>query len=772
MTHKNYLLHITFLLICLFFSITRMQAAIGDWTIYSSYYEAKKVVDLKNSIYVLCNGRLYCYDNEDTSVETYDKANLLNGNTILDLLACKETNELVIIYDDGNVDLMNADGDVYNMPELQQKNLDDKTVNDISLSGTFVYISTNSGIVVFDIKNRVVRDFYSIGHPVKSVTIDNGYIYAVCDKSVYKGNLSQNLLDKNNWNVISDNNFNHIINLNGHIYCYYTNNLYEITNKQDFSCKDLGWYVIKGWNIVNDKLFVYTKDKILNIDKDGNLNAITASGVNYMSAREGTSYFAVLDDKGLCKASLSGNELVCTSLVTPFGPRRNYAYHINMLSDRLLLTGGAFIYPEVSREGTIMQLKDGKWTCFEEKGPIASVVDGLYHNVTDVVQDPNNSEHFFACAACAGLFEFKDGKFVKKYNQHNSPLTSIMPNDYYADYLVRVTGLSYDNDGNLWMLNNECDTIVRVMKNDGKWTSFYFDEIAGYPTFDQVLHDSRGLVWINSRRSTTVHNAGILVFNTNGTINKISDDKHRFISTIKNQDGISYIPTLVNCVIEDRDGVIWIGTDVGPFMIKMPESVFDSDFNFTQVKVPRNDGTNFADYLLSGVQITCIAYDGGNRKWFGTADNGIYLTSADGTEIIEHFTAENSPLISNQIFSISIDGQTGEVFIATFDGLVSYRGTSTEPAITSNENNVRVYPNPVRPDYDGKLVITGLMSSTDVKIVNAAGRLVNQGVSVGGEYTWNIRTSDGKRPSSGVYYVLAADSNGNNGVATKFIIIK
>ena len=44
--------------------------------------------------------------------------------------------------------------------------------------------------------------------------------------------------------------------------------------------------------------------------------------------------------------------------------------------------------------------------------------------------------------------------------------------------------------------------------------------------------------------------------------------------------------------------------------------------------------------------------------------------------------------------------------------------------------------------------------------------------SVGGEFTWDRLTNEGKQAASGVYYVLATDSEGDKGVATKFLIVK
>lgn len=751
----------------------KSAAAIGDWTIHSAYHNAEKVAVLDDVVYVLCDGSLFSYDSEDTSVETYSKTDVLNGSGIIDILPCRSEHLLVIVYEDGNIDLLGSDGDAYNMPELYQKTLDDKTINDVMAEGSKVYVSTNAGIVVIDVRRRVVENFYSFGHQVRSVVISGGDIIAACSDGVFKGKLTSNLLDRNNWSLVSSAHFTRLISLDSKIFAY-SSSLYEITDNSTFGYKSLGNYSVSNWNVVGDRLFVYASGKVVSVGKDGSVQSIDAPNVNYMTARNAGNYWVASSNQGLMDATLSGNAVKpAGTVVCPEGPWRNYAYNMTMQDGTLLIAGGAFTYPEVKREGTIMQYADGKWSAFDETEAINTVGADFYRNITDVVRDGSEQDHYFASAACSGLYEFRDGKMVAHYSYDNSPLRSILPNASRAGYYVRVTGLAYDSDNNLWMLNNECDTIVRVLKNNGKWGAYYFPEIKGYPTFDQVMFDRRGWAWINSRRSTSSgHRAGFLVLDNNGTVNQLSDDRHKFITSFRNQDGTSYTPTLLNCICEDLDGAVWIGTELGPFMIENPAEVFNSDFSLTQVKVPRNDGSNLADYLLSGVQIKCITCDGGNRKWFGTAGNGVYLVSADGTEVIQHFTTENSPLISDEIFDIAIDGKTGEVFFATVEGLVSYRGDATDPMPELNKDNVRVFPNPVRPDYNGIITVTGLMSGTDVKIVNAAGRLVNQGTSVGGEYTWNGCTADGRRAASGIYYVLAADCDGNDGVATKFLIVK
>ena len=175
---------------------------------------------------------------------------------------------------------------------------------------------------------------------------------------------------------------------------------------------------------------------------------------------------------------------------------------------------------------------------------------------------------------------------------------------------------------------------------------------------------------------------------------------------------------------------------------------------------------------MNGVNATCITVDGANRKWIGSGGSGLYLISADGQQELFHFTKSNSPLLSDNINDIAIDGETGEVFIATDAGLCSYTSDAIDAEDELNKSNIKVYPNPIRPESRQLVRVTGLAYNTNVKIANAAGRLVYEGTSNGGEFTWNCRTTAGKPVSTGVYYILAADENGNKGASAKVLIVR
>lgn len=197
-----------------------------------------------------------------------------------------------------------------------------------------------------------------------------------------------------------------------------------------------------------------------------------------------------------------------------------------------------------------------------------------------------------------------------------------------------------------------------------------------------------------------------------------------------------------------------------------------NDVCFNQVKVQRNDGTNYADYLLSGIDINCIAVDGAGRKWLGTNGNGVYLISEDNDTQVHHFLSNNSPLLSDNIESIAINGTTGEVFFGTDKGLCSYMSDATTPSEEMTTDNVWAYPNPVRPDYTGLITITNLSYNADIKIVSSNGVLVNQGRSNGGTYTWDGKDKKGKRVASGVYMVEIATSDGSKGTVCKIAIVR
>jgi hypothetical protein len=221
---------------------------------------------------------------------------------------------------------------------------------------------------------------------------------------------------------------------------------------------------------------------------------------------------------------------------------------------------------------------------------------------------------------------------------------------------------------------------------------------------------------------------------------------------------------------EDLNGNLWLGTNQGILVMYSPGRLFtDGTVIAQEILVPRNDGTDYADPLLETQKITDIEVDGSNRKWIGTAAGGAFLVSENGQEQIYHFNTGNSPILSNSIIDICVDGKTGEVFFGTDKGIISFRGEATSGA--SNYANVRVFPNPVRETYDGPIAISGLVAETTVKITDIGGNLVNEIRSLGGQAIWDGTDFNGNRVATGVYLVFLANRGATAAHVTKILFI-
>jgi hypothetical protein len=415
----------------------------------------------------------------------------------------------------------------------------------------------------------------------------------------------------------------------------------------------------------------------------------------------------------------------------------------------------------------IQILKNNEWDIYQNEG-ISESTGVSYQGAFCMGIDPSDENHIFT-GSRNGLYEFRNGKFVKYYDNGNSP---IEPFDGVSKEYQLVTGTEFDKQGNLWILNSSAPTTALVKYTNGTFTKLSHSILMklnrgtiqnrSNAELSKIIIDSKGLMWF-------VNNNWVLPalyqYNT-------ENDNIIAYENIVNQDGTKInIQDGIRCVVEDLEQNIWVGTSMGPVMLERSE-IENNGSTFTQVKVPRNDGTNYADYLLEGVNIKSIVVDGGNRKWIGTIGNGLYLISADNMEQIEHFTADNSPLLSNNIFSLAINNETGELYIGTDIGLCSYTTDATAALSSIEKDNVYAYPNPVEPGYDGLITIVGLSLDADVKILSASGQLVAQGRSNGGTFTWNGRDKKGRRVVSGIYMVVTATNKGEKGTVCKIAIIR
>jgi sugar lactone lactonase YvrE len=321
---------------------------------------------------------------------------------------------------------------------------------------------------------------------------------------------------------------------------------------------------------------------------------------------------------------------------------------------------------------------------------------------------------------------------------------------------LRTGSSAFDKDLNLWVINGGVKKILHVKKNiageDKKenWVGFDFSSVLDNPIqyIQSFIVTSKGLKIIPLRRSQ-----GLMVFEDKDESGKdFAQPTKANCKILKKEENKGALPSNeVTALAEDYDGNIWIGTDNGLAVLYNPDLVLKQENGWDAQRL-KLDFEGRVQYILDKEYITCITVDGANRKWYGTINNGVYCFSPDGYTQIYHFTAENSPLLSNVIRDIAIDNKTGEVFFGTDIGLISLKGEATVGA--DDFKNTFIYPNPVRPEHTGNITISGLMDRTDIKITDVAGNLVFKGVSAGGQLLWDGKNFDGGRVATGVYYLM------------------
>lgn len=503
---------------------------------------------------------------------------------------------------------------------------------------------------------------------------------------------------------------------------------------------------------------------------------------------DGNYIYAASSTNGLYRAALTGNLLdpgqwervggyvartysvdqdllAKAKTLSPGGPENNLFGFMRFYNGKLYSVAGGFSYDKDNDYAGIVQIYDkGSWTIAGHD------VDSLDdHKITDMSTidiDPTDDSHYFV-AGRSGLYEFRNNRFVKSFSYDNSPLKSaatiVQPTKGY----VLVFTVKFDRGGNLWVFNSQSAgaPILRYTRG-GEWEEYDAAALKASNMsllmMTNAMFDRDSLLWCVNGHFIQ-HGVVCYQPSSKGT---------NLYNSFVNEDGTILDVREVNDIEEDLEGNIWVATSVGPLYINYADKTKSSeDQVFQQYKVPRNDGTDLADYLLSGVSITGIAIDGANRKWFSTLGNGVYLVSADNNTEVHHFLTNNSPLLSDNVSAVAIDKSTGEVFFATDKGLCSYVSDASQTVDKMSKDVTYAYPNPVKPGYTGPITITGLTYDADVKIVTTSGVLVAQGRSNGGSFVWDGNDLDGKRVASGVYMVQTATSNGDKGTVCKIAIV-
>ena len=755
------------------------QLSVGTWRDHLPYEEATAIAIGADRVFAATPFSAFRYLFEDNSIELFSKTNgLAESNvTAIDYLESKEI--CVIGYQNGNIDLIQG-LEVFNINDIKLSSfVGDKQINDVTFRNDKAYLSTGFGIVVLDLDAREVADTWFINGQnnivsVNQIVFDDTHWYAATDNGIFRADVNNNFLANfQNWTKLEDLPLPDLdyaeitffgddrllaLELNGNQSAIWSMDLETETWGYLPGFEELGIFNIDA---NQDQLVVCTFQRVERFATDlsslGFRNFITGVLMNPRQAKlsDSNDVWIASQFGGLLRWGADDTE----NIFTPTGPPSNECRRLDAYNDNIWVASGGVnvIWNNRYAKDGVYGLVDDRWNevaLLEGENAIGSINDFM-----DVAVDPTNNSRVMFGTWEEGLVEVVNGVITNIYNEENSPLM-IRPSD--TGGWIGIGGVDYDESGNLWMTNTYSENPLILRTASGNFVPMNFGgEIDEEQLIGDVMVDVNNYVWVILPRGE-----GMLVRDTRGTLADPTDDSFR---RLINEEGEGGLPTNdVFCFEEDIDGEIWIGTAQGIAVFYAPTSIFSSDnFDAQQILITQDGNVQI---LLETEIVTCIEIDGSNRKWVGTQGNGVYLFSPDGLSQIEHFTAENSPLLSNNITDIALNQRNGEVFFATENGISSYQGSATN--FDQEINNITVYPNPVEADYEGSITIDGLAYQTDVRITDMAGNAVFATTSFGGRAIWDGTNFNGERVSTGVYLVFASNDDGSATNVGKVAVIR
>jgi hypothetical protein len=767
MSQKSIL--VSFFLLLSLFSLLPAQSGlkVGEWRDYISYRQATEVVYRRGTAYAIVLGGMFSYTPSTEEVRTFSTIQGLHSTDPTRIFHDEITGLIFIGFADGTINYFSDPDDIRFLTDIQRNNFfTQKEINAFAGDGERLYVATDFGVVIYDLESFLTAfTITQFGEnpsklPVNAIAINQGRIWlSLGDMGLYSAPRNAiNLSDPSIWRREDGENGLPLVDgldlasLDDQMYLRVDTTVYVRDSAGQWTIDE---FLDREWDYLSSQQGSVTASKNSTtriVANWGGIREVNTGGRVFSSVAVGDTVFLANFFNGL-QVLVRGQ--TGFEAITPDGPYTNNC-------TRVVAGNGEFYVapkghdeafnPSPDASGIFYHNQSDGWTLLNKfNGSLDE--SGLSERFARAYYNPNSRTAYLGSWG-QGVMELKDGVPITSYTCENSGLSQVTTDCNTGNREnTRVSGLAMDPDGNLWVSMSFAQAPLAVRLANGEWFQ-YPANLFPNNNFIDLIVDDYGSKWILNRRN------GVWIFNDNGTPTNLADDVNLRLTSGLNE---GFLPSdNVLSIAKDQDGFVWVGTDVGV-------TVFFDPFSISQgIRVDGSCPVFELRCLLKDEQINAIAVDGGNRKWMAT-NNGVFLVSEDGDELIANFTIENSPLLSNNVLDVTVDNQTGEVFFATEKGLVSYQGDATAGA--ENCDDVLVYPNPVFRSFDGMITIKGSSSGSKVKITTASGMLVQELEAQGGTATWNGMDLYGNKVASGIYLALISRDDGSKACIGKFSVI-
>lgn len=754
-------------LMLLVVSISGMAQTTGSWKGYFSYTDINDISQSATAFYAAAENAVFSKNLGTNAVSTINTIDGISGQTITAMYHSSSFNKTLLGYDTGlMIVINNSDGSILNVVDIINRQLPPnlKRVNHFEEHEGILYISCDFGIVEYNLNTLLFGDTFFIGNggaelATRQTAVLGNQIFAATANGIRRAALSNpNLIDFAQWTTITPGNWTHMerfgsellaATATGQLFRYNGSNFNVFTQlpapPSDVRATDTHLIITTPGVVQIYNTTLGITGQVTAAQLSPNVLTLTKATVI------GDSVYIGTRQEGVYVSVLNSNVF---ENITPDGPLRNNIWSINASPAGLYATYGGYTIDFVPNEDFfgISKYDGSSWLNIpydEVHAPGKTA-----RNLVRTVVNPNNPAQVYVASYHDGLLKFENDVLVTQFDESNSGLESLVftPDPTYRS--VRVELGAFDRNGTLWMSNNQIENGIKALRPDGAWQSYNTENIlSGAARIGRMIIDKNGTKWM------TTYSDGVVAFNENGNIFKK-------LTTGPDQGNL---PSVLSWSLAiDNNNQLWIGTYRGLRVLSSVDRFQQTSQMIANPIIIIED--DVPQELLFEQFITDIAVDGANNKWIGTGDSGVFLVSPNGRETLFRFTTDNSPLPSNQVNDIEINGETGEVFIATAKGMVSFKGTATEGA--DSLSDVFVYPNPVRPEFEGTVKVSGLTDKANVKITDIGGSLVHEEIAQGGTIEWDTRAFGKYRVASGVYMIFISTEDGAETTVKKVMIIR
>lgn len=762
---RFFLLHL--FLCTVFQGFAQKTPAIEGWRVHLPFQDGRSLCESGRKVYVGSQSGVFTYQEEEHSLEILSRVNGLSDVDVKLLGVHPASGAVVIVYENANIDIIDGNS-IYNISDIYTKLIiGEKRVNNISFNNDLAYLSCSFGIVVIDLPRKTIIDNYDHLGPngteleIFDVEPYDGNLYASSPQGLYRASLNSfNLKNYQSWSLFKT-------AASGTFLAAYKGKLYAVldSNVQVFDGSAWTAYSPQVKNPVNmevdhGKLLLANAVSVVTDDGSGNPQVKSFNGLVDAMLGNDNELYTLGSGTGLVANHPNGG----VDFYFPSGPFGRTATRMSyQSSDHSLWVAGGSVNGFGTSSGWANQYNNNKFYRFTGDSWINYKQVNLPQiepakDFIDVNVDQATNKVYLSSFG-GGLFElqYNPDLQVNVYDASNSSL------QLFAGSTL-VSGSCVDVKGNLWVSNFGVPRPLSARNANGDWFSYAIPNEVDGKQIDKLLGfitcDDNNYKWVPSTRE-----GGIIVYNDNGHPEDPSQHQIRVLHKEK-QKGLLPSNTVL-CITKDQKGEMWVGTDQGLCIFSNTSSIFRANADYDAHQIVIKTGLVNSNFLGTEA-IYCIRVDAANRKWIGTA-HGAWLVSEDGYTVIRNFNTGNSPLLANAVYEIGINDHTGEVFFATEKGIISYMGTATEGNET--HTNVVVYPNPVKPEYQGLIAIRGLVNDANVKITDISGNLVYETKANGGFATWNGLNFKGKRAATGVYLIYSTNSDATEQWVGKILFI-